>query len=103
MAAVMNPDGSPGVTVRVDVGVSSPALPWLAGELLAACVMAEKLGRGCRHRHPRTPGLGHQVARWPGERALVARVFETGFAVLLKQSHGITRLWPTAGFADHAR
>ena len=32
--------------------------------------------------------------------ALVAAgLFETGFAVLLKQSHGITRLWPTAGFA----
>lgn len=30
---------------------------------------------------------------------IVAGMFETGFAVLLKQSHGITRLWPTAGFA----
>jgi quaternary ammonium compound-resistance protein SugE len=30
---------------------------------------------------------------------IVAGVFETGFAVLLKQSHGITRLAPTAGFA----
>jgi quaternary ammonium compound-resistance protein SugE len=30
---------------------------------------------------------------------VVAGLFETGFAVLLKQSHGITRLWPTAGFA----
>ena len=30
---------------------------------------------------------------------LVAGVFETGFAVLLKQSHGITRVWPTASFA----
>ena len=30
---------------------------------------------------------------------LVAGVFETGFAVLLKHSHGITRVWPTAGFA----
>jgi quaternary ammonium compound-resistance protein SugE len=30
---------------------------------------------------------------------LIAGVFETGFAVLLKQSHGITRPWPTAGFA----
>jgi len=29
----------------------------------------------------------------------VAGLFETGFAVLLKLSHGITRLWPTAGFA----
>lgn len=30
---------------------------------------------------------------------VIAGIFETGFAVLLKQSHGITRLWPTAGFA----
>ena len=30
---------------------------------------------------------------------IVAGVFEMGFAVLLKQSHGITRPWPTAGFA----
>jgi quaternary ammonium compound-resistance protein SugE len=30
---------------------------------------------------------------------VVAGVFETGFAVLLKQSHGLTRLWPTTGFA----
>lgn len=30
---------------------------------------------------------------------VVAGVFETGFAVLLKQSHGLTKLWPTVGFA----
>jgi quaternary ammonium compound-resistance protein SugE len=30
---------------------------------------------------------------------VVAGIFETGFAVLLKQSHGISRLWPTVGFA----
>jgi quaternary ammonium compound-resistance protein SugE len=30
---------------------------------------------------------------------VVASVFEAGFAVLLKQSHGMTRLWPTVGFA----
>jgi quaternary ammonium compound-resistance protein SugE len=30
---------------------------------------------------------------------LVAGLFETGFAVLLKLSHGISRPWPTAGFA----
>jgi quaternary ammonium compound-resistance protein SugE len=30
---------------------------------------------------------------------VVASLFETGFAVLLKQSHGLTRLWPTVGFA----
>ena len=29
----------------------------------------------------------------------VAALFETGFAVFLKLSHGITRLWPTVGFA----
>lgn len=30
---------------------------------------------------------------------VVAGFFETAFAVLLKQSHGMTRLGPTAGFA----
>jgi quaternary ammonium compound-resistance protein SugE len=30
---------------------------------------------------------------------VVAGLFETGFAVLLKQSHSFTRLWPTVGFA----
>jgi quaternary ammonium compound-resistance protein SugE len=30
---------------------------------------------------------------------VVAGMFETGFAVALKLSHGMTRLWPTAGFA----
>jgi len=39
VVVVMNPDGSPGVTVRADLGVSSPALPWMAGELLAAGIM----------------------------------------------------------------
>jgi quaternary ammonium compound-resistance protein SugE len=29
----------------------------------------------------------------------VAGIFETGFAVLLKLSHGVSRLWPTVGFA----
>jgi quaternary ammonium compound-resistance protein SugE len=29
---------------------------------------------------------------------VVAGFFETAFAVLLKQSHGISRLWPTVGF-----
>jgi quaternary ammonium compound-resistance protein SugE len=33
---------------------------------------------------------------------VVAGIFETGFAVLLKQSHGITKLWPTVGFATCA-
>jgi hypothetical protein len=39
MVVVMNSDASPGVTVRADAGVSSPALPWLAGELLVAGVL----------------------------------------------------------------
>lgn len=30
---------------------------------------------------------------------VAAGLFETGFAVLLKQSHGFTHLWPTVGFA----
>jgi quaternary ammonium compound-resistance protein SugE len=30
---------------------------------------------------------------------VAAGLFETGFAVCLKLSHGMTRLWPTAGFA----
>lgn len=30
---------------------------------------------------------------------VIAGLFETGFAVFLKQSHGITRLWPTVAFA----
>jgi len=38
-AVVMNSDASPGVTVRADAGVSSAALPWLAGEMLAAGVL----------------------------------------------------------------
>jgi quaternary ammonium compound-resistance protein SugE len=29
---------------------------------------------------------------------VVAGLFETGFAILLKQSHNFTRLWPTVGF-----
>ena len=40
MAVVMNPDGSPGVSVRADLGVSAPALPWLATRLLVAGVIA---------------------------------------------------------------
>jgi quaternary ammonium compound-resistance protein SugE len=30
---------------------------------------------------------------------VVAGLFETLFAVLLKKSHGLTQLWPTVGFA----
>jgi quaternary ammonium compound-resistance protein SugE len=30
---------------------------------------------------------------------MVAGLFETGFAIFLKLSHGLTRLWPTIAFA----
>ncbi len=30
---------------------------------------------------------------------VLAGLFEIGFAIFLKQSHGISRLWPTVGFA----
>jgi quaternary ammonium compound-resistance protein SugE len=30
---------------------------------------------------------------------VVAGMFETGFAVMLKMSHGFSRLWPTLAFA----
>jgi hypothetical protein len=33
---VMNTDARPGLSVRADAGISALALPWLAGELLAA-------------------------------------------------------------------
>ena len=36
---VMNADASPGLTVRADAGISSLALSWLAGELLAGGVL----------------------------------------------------------------
>src|SRR6266404_1121718 len=57
---------------------------------------------------PDLPGSHHRAGA-PGHAAgavtmawflvIVAGVFEMGFAVLLKQSHGITRIWPTVGFA----
>ncbi|HZC74016.1 MAG TPA: multidrug efflux SMR transporter [Jatrophihabitans sp.] len=33
---------------------------------------------------------------------VVAGLFETAFAIFLKQSHGITKLWPTVGFCISA-
>ena len=36
---VMNQDAVPGLTVRAEAGLSAVALPWLAGELLAAGVL----------------------------------------------------------------
>ena len=44
MVVVMNPVGSPGVTVRTDMGVSSPVLPSLAAELLGAGLMTGLVG-----------------------------------------------------------
>jgi hypothetical protein len=44
MVVVMNAAGSPGVAVRADVGVSSPVLPSLASELLAAGLWADLTG-----------------------------------------------------------
>lgn len=41
---VMNPDGSPGVAVRADVGVTSPVLPSLAIGLLVADLTAGLIG-----------------------------------------------------------
>ena len=37
--AVLNADASPGLSVRADAGIAAVALPWLAGELLAAGVL----------------------------------------------------------------
>jgi hypothetical protein len=39
MVVLMNSDASPGLTVRADAGISSLAMSWLAGELLAAGVL----------------------------------------------------------------
>jgi hypothetical protein len=39
MVVVMNSGASPGLTIRADAGISSLAMSWLAGELLAAGVL----------------------------------------------------------------
>ena len=44
MAVVMNPDGSPGVTVRADAGITSPMLPAFAGQLLSMAIVAGLIG-----------------------------------------------------------
>ena len=43
---VMNADARPGLSVRADVGISALALPWLAGELLAAGLLASLAAGG---------------------------------------------------------
>jgi hypothetical protein len=44
IVVVMNPDGSPGLAVRADAGVSSPVLPALAAGLLVAGITAGLIG-----------------------------------------------------------
>ena len=39
MVVVMNRDAAPGLTVRADVGVTLPALPWIVAGLLAGGVL----------------------------------------------------------------
>jgi len=48
---------------------------------------------------PGDSGGGHVGEVMPWLLIVVAGLFETGFAVLLKQSVNFTRLWPTIGFA----
>ncbi len=65
MVVVMNPDASPGVTVRADVGISSVAMSWLAGELLAAGRPARR-HRGLPDRRAGAHGLaaGAVIMAW---------------------------------------
>ena len=58
-------------------------------QLLSASHGARSGGPGDRYRGEVMPWL----------LIVVAGLFETGFAVLLKQSANFTRLWPTIGFA----
>ena len=44
---VMNADGSPGVSVRADVGASLPALGWLATEFLAGGTVLALIALAC--------------------------------------------------------
>ena len=44
VVVMMNPDGSAGITVRADAGVTSPVLSALAGELLAAGITVALIG-----------------------------------------------------------
>jgi hypothetical protein len=65
MVVVMNADGSRGVTVRAEAGVSSPILPSLAAELLAAGITAGLLGAALIVI-PARLAAGGGVASWPG-------------------------------------
>ena len=42
--------------------------------------------------------FGRELSTLPWFLIVVAGLFETAFAILLKQSHNFTRLWPTIGF-----
>ena len=53
---VMNTDARPGLSVRADAGISAPALPLLAGELLAVG-HADRRGGGRPDRRAGAPGL----------------------------------------------
>src|SRR6266571_4451836 len=92
------------------------ALTWADRRRRRAVPHRRQLHDGGRLRWPRRHRpSGDRGPRRPARRAalgravgavtmawflvIVAGVFEMGFAVLLKQSHGITRIWPTAGFA----
>src|SRR5262245_40010019 len=48
----------------------------------------------------RTPA--GEVSKMAWVVLVTAGLFETAFAVLLKLSHGLTRFWPTVGFAISA-
>jgi quaternary ammonium compound-resistance protein SugE len=48
---------------------------------------------------PGGPGRSDGGGFMPWLLVVVAGLFEMGFAVLLKQSAGFSRLWPTVGFA----
>lgn len=86
----------PGPAPVVAIGLSQAAL----GDLLQ--VKPKRDGADPRLQFP--PGaleVGHVVGVCAMAWLLIviAGLFETGFAVLLKQSAHFTRLWPTVGFA----
>ena len=66
MLVVMNADGSPGVAVRADAGVSSPVLPSLAGELLAAGLLAGLTGAALVVMAVRLAARRQEAGQWPG-------------------------------------
>ena len=65
VVVMMNLDGSAGITVRADAGVTSPVLSALAGELLAAGITVALIGAALVVIF-RPAGGRQEVARWPG-------------------------------------